>query len=257
MTPDRQTDFLSDLQEASRNASQQEAQSGPVLRELLFSRADAEPEFRKALVNNPEKTIGQMAKGMGAAATPELVREVKERYSAAIFGATDAEVKDLVFGTLGNVRQSFTRTLALSQWLFWVGMGLTVAAFVATLFPNNQKGWIAGVFGGGGILTLISYAVMNPLDRIRGAAANLVQVQIAYLSFYKQLNMLGGMNLDKMTIDDAVKYSAELRKCAVETIEAVQKIVERTAPYDPRSQLGNQPDDLRRSQSTRDNVPQH
>ena len=256
MPADPRPDFLSDLQEASRSASEQEMQSGPVLRELLFSRADTEPDFRKALVNNPEKTIGEIAKGMGASATPELIREVKERYSRVIFGATDTEVKALVFGTLANVRESFTRTLALSQWLFWVGLCLTVAAFVATLF-QNQKGWIAGVFGGGGILTLISYSVMNPLDRIRSAAANLVQVQIAYLSFYKQLNMLGGVDLDKMTIDDAVKYSTELRKCAVETIEAVQKIVERTSPYDPRSQLGNQSDDPRRSQSTRDNIPQH
>jgi hypothetical protein len=255
MASNPQPDFLSDLREASRNASQQEAQSAPVLRELLFSRADSEPEFRKALVNNPEKTIGELAKGIGAAATPELVREVKERYSAAIIGATDVEVKALVFGTLDNVRESFKRTLALSEWLFWVGLALTVAAFVATLFQNGN-GWIAGVFGGGGILTLISYAVMNPLDRIRSAAANLVQVQIAYLSFYKQLNMLGGVDLDKMAIDDAVKYSSELRKCAVETIEAVQKIVERTAPYDPRSVLGHLPGDSQPSPSANDNARQ-
>ena len=75
---------------------------------------------------------------------------------------------------------------------------------------------------------------MNPLDRIRNAAANLVQVQVAYLSYYKQLTMLGGDNRELMTLETAVRYSEELRKGAVETIEAVQKIVEATKAYDPR-----------------------
>ena len=138
------------LQDASRGVAEQEKLRAKVLRELLFARADTEPEFRKALVNNPEKTINEVAKGIGATATPELVQEAKERYSSAIFGATDQEVKDLVFGTLDNVRTSFKRTLSLSQALFWVG--LTVVAFVATLLQSpHQKGWIAGIFGGGGI----------------------------------------------------------------------------------------------------------
>jgi hypothetical protein len=46
--------------------------------------------------------------------------------------------------------------------------------------------------------------------------------------------MLGGADREKIILSEAVKYSTELRKSAGETMEALQKIVEKTAPYDPR-----------------------
>ncbi len=228
-------DFHSDLQQAGQTAGEQEQQSRQLLRELVFSRAEHEPEFKRALAANPEKVLQEEARRMGAELDEALIQETKERYSTAIIGASEREVTKLVFDTLWNVRKSFERTLALSQWLFYVGLGLTVTAFLVGVFAPGKE-MIAGIFGGGGILTLISYAVMNPLDRIRNAAANLVQIQIAYVSYYKQLNMLGGAGGDRMSLDDAVKYSSELRKGAVEMIEAVQRIVERTAPFDLRVQ---------------------
>ncbi len=238
MASNPQFDFASDLAQAGKSAGEQEQQSSQLLRDMVFSKAERDPQFKRALAANPEKVLEQEARRVGAHVDAKLVQETKDKYSTAIIGASEEEVTRLVFETLANVRTSFQRTLTLSQCLFFVGLGLTVAAFAVAVFYRDKE-VIAGIFGGGGILTLISYAVMNPLDRIRNAAANLVQVQIAYVSYYKQLTMLGGAESEKVTLDEAIKYATELRKGAVETIEAVQKIVANTAPYDPRVTRGD------------------
>jgi hypothetical protein len=246
-------DFSAYLKQADQTASDQEHQARDLLRELVFERAERDPQFKKALVQDPERVVreearkiptqggGQaveeVAQKMRTLTVQEVAQEARQRFSTAIIGASETQVTELVFGTLANVRTSFRRTLLLSQWLFLTGLALTVASFLVAVF--GEKDLIAGIFGGGGVLTLISHAVMNPLDRIRNAAANLVQVQIAYVSYYKQLSMLGGQDGHAMSIDDAVKYSTELRKGAVETIAAVQSIVEKTAPYDVRSTSTN------------------
>ena len=99
--------------------------------------------------------------------------------------------------------------------------------------PEVEVNYLVDQFGGGGIVTVISYAIMNPLDRIRNAAANLVQIQIAYVSYCKQLNMLDSSIKDHISPADAVKFSSELRKGAIETIVAVQGIVGKVAERKP------------------------
>jgi hypothetical protein len=227
-------DFLSDLQEAGRIAGEQEAQAKQLLIETVDARATDDPAFRRALAADPEKALNEEARKVGANVSPQLIDKVSKKYSTAIYGASEDDVKSLMFDTLNNLRTSFERTVLLSQVLFFTGLLMTAAAFLVALLSNGKE-LIAGIFGGGGIVTLITYAVMNPLDRIRNAAANLVQVQIAYVSYYKQLTMLGGGDRERMTLEDTVRYSKELRIGAVETIAAVQKIVDTTKSYDPRA----------------------
>ncbi|MBC8097680.1 MAG: hypothetical protein H7Y43_17910 [Akkermansiaceae bacterium] len=235
-TPTPSDDFLSDLLEAGRVAGEQETEAKKLLVETVDARVKEDPAFRRSMAANPERALQEEARKVGAEVSPELIAKAKEKYSTAIYGATEADVKTLVFETLENLKTSFTRTVILSQVLFFTGLVMTLASFLVALLAK-EKELIAGIFGGGGILTLITYAVMNPLDRIRNAAANLVQVQIAYLSYYKQLTMLGGGDRERMTLDETVRYSKELREGAVETIKAVQGIVDVTKPYDPRPPL--------------------
>jgi hypothetical protein len=84
-------------------------------------------------------------------------------------------------------------------------------AFVAGLFNANSTS--VAVSGGSGALSLLLSAVMNPLDRIRSAAGNLVQIQAAYLAFYKQLTILGGSG-DSLRREEIIAYAQEIREAS-------------------------------------------
>lgn len=221
-------DFLGDLQAAEHAAAEQEKQSSDLLREKIAARAKIEPEFRRALARDPAGTVAAEARRIGVEAEPELVEETRQKYSTAIVGATEEQVNELVFGTLRDVQRSFYLTMVLARWLFGVGLTMTVAAFVTGLWFSGKE-TISALFGAGGLLTLISYVVMNPMDRIRNAAANLVQIQIAYVAYYKQLSLLGGSLQERVGLDEAIRYAKELREGAETMIQALQGIVKQPA----------------------------
>ena len=68
---------------------------------------------------------------------------------------------------------------------------------------------------------------MNPLDRIRNAAGNLVQIQAAYLAFYKQLYILGERS-ETLTREEVISYAQELRKAGNDLAQTITGALEGT-----------------------------
>jgi hypothetical protein len=222
-------DLGSALKEADDVARRDQDASSERLLGRVVSRALADPAFLDSLSRDPKSAVEREAKGLGIAVPPatlELAERVPKLSSKTLPDLKDDEVGKLILGTIAELKESFKSTLRLASILFYAGLAMTLVAFAVGVFAQGKE-IISGLFGAGGLLTLISYVLMNPLDRIRNAAANLVQVQLAYLSYYKQLNLLGGGG-EKLSRDDALAYAKELRDGASQMIGSVQGVLEKS-----------------------------
>ena len=229
-----QFDFSAALKEADQIAAQQDADASGLLWGRVALRATSDEEFRQALMRDPERTIAHEAQQLNVTVEPSTVAQVaqiREILSPAVPGIGQPRVVQLVFDTIEDMRKSFKLTLQLSQLLFYAGVGLLVASFIVAVWKESQT-IVAAVFGAGGVASLISSTLMNPLDRIRDAGANLVQLQMVYLAYYKQLYMLGDAT-DVPASGDASRDAKELRDTATAMVLAVQSILAKAASATP------------------------
>ena len=220
------TDLSAALFDVAVEARNQESYAQELLLGKLTRKAADDPEFREELRAHPERVVRREAGDLQVAVTKGVVESVKV-LSAAIPGADADKVQKLIFMTIEDMRKSFTMTLQLSQWLFFAGLVMVAGAFCAALF--EQKLWAAGIAGGSGSLSLLLSAVMNPLDRIRGAAGNLAQIQAAYLAFYKQLYILG-VGVEQLSRDEAIAYAHELQQAANVMVESIGGALDKNRP---------------------------
>lgn len=217
-------------------AGDEDAKNQALLVGQLTLKAAEDPHFREQLQSQPKSVIQREAASLSIKPSEKVVDAVGMALSAAVPGADIKEVKELIFETVDDMRRSFKMTLELSRWLFFAGLGMVGLAFLSALFSDRL--WAIGVSGGGGALSLLLSATMNPLDRIRAAAGNLAQVQAAYLAFYKQLYILG-TSTDTLNRADAIGFSEELRKAATSMVETVSTALEKGGrePRTPRTLL--------------------
>lgn len=240
------SDFRRTWRQIIGEAEDQEAKTQALLVGQLTLKAAADPSFKEELRSNPKSVIEREAASLAIEPTSHVVDAVGRSFSAAIPGADVQKVQDLIFTTVDDLRRSFKLTLDLSRWLFFAGLGMVALAFGAALV--SDKLWAVGVSGGSGALSLLLSAVMNPLDRIRGAAGNLAQVQASYLAFYRQLYILG-TSTETLSRVDAISFSEEIRKAATAMVDSVGNALEkgskqpgskgRSAPHKAPSLAGN------------------
>jgi hypothetical protein len=224
-------DFSKTFKQASDTAREEEKKAQSLLWERLTTRAFEDPDFKKRLVAEPKKVIEMEAKnlqdqsGQNVEVPTSVVHDVTARardtFSAAVGEIDLKQVTDLVFGTIKDVRRSFNLTLVLCQVLFYAGLAMVAAAFIMTLIGGKQ--WASILFGVSGVASvLISAFVLGPLDRIRDAAGNLIQLQMAYLAYYNQLYLLGGgRNLQR---EEAFLYAQEIDRAALSMIGGVSHL---------------------------------
>jgi hypothetical protein len=193
-----------------REAHGQEERAKDLLLTRLTLKAANDPSFQRELRDDPDAVVRREAKELDIKPSKSLIEAAGKAATAAIPGLEQARVQTLVFTTIEDMRTSFKLTLELSRWLFFAGILLVMVAFVAGLF--NASSSSVAVSGGSGALSLLLSAVMNPLDRIRNAAGNLVQIQAAYLAFYKQLTILGGG--DVLAREEIIAYAREIREAS-------------------------------------------
>jgi uncharacterized membrane protein (DUF485 family) len=226
-----QFNFDKAFNDAQATVADREAQVNEVLWGHLAKRAAEDESFRQQLSSKPEETAAAEAQKLNLALAPAQIQKAKEIFgeSRALRGIDQSKVEGLIFGTISDVRKSFNTTLELSKWLFYVGLALLIAAavFVATKQGQEaaQAGWL---FGAGGIISLVVSLVMNPLDRIRNAGANLVQIQMAYLAYYNLLYLLG-TRVENLPFEEAKKYAEEFRTTAESMVKAVQSVLDKNA----------------------------
>jgi len=226
-----------DAQKALTAANQVAESQEAMLREMLWERvsekANQDADFRNELISDPKKAVESEAQQIPALAGKDVATAVVEKvaaqarsiYSSALPDLATDKVEDLIFGTIADVKRAYTLTLLLSQVLFYAGLAMVVAGFVAGLMGGEKL--ISLFFGSGGIASmLISSLIVSPLDRVQNAAGNLVQLQMAYLAYYKQLYLLGG-NDAKISREDALAYAREIDHLTLSLMGSVQDFVER------------------------------
>jgi hypothetical protein len=221
-------DFASTFADAQKIATENESHSGELLWGHVISRAAHDENFRKNLASDPEQTVAREAETLKIPVSQDQLKAAKAFFSRAVPGIDRDKVETLIFNTIEDVRKSFNMTLQLSQLLFFVGIVLLVASAIFTWVKGPIQG---SIFGGAGIISLVTSLVRNPLDRIRNAGANLVQVQMAYLAYYNLLYLLGSRG-DELPFADTQKYAHEMRESATSMVQAVQGIL-RLDPTEP------------------------
>lgn len=234
MTESIPFDAASAFQDAHAVAREQETQARLLLWDHVSDKAAIDAQFRSLLAADPAKAIAQEAgqlqdpSGRPVQVDTGVVEAVAEKaraaYSAIVPGVESQRVEELIFGTIEDIRLSFKLTLTLSQRLFYSGLAMMAVAFIAALAGGDKA--MSLLFGAGGIgSVLVSSLLMNPLDRVRNAAGDLVQLQMAYLAYYKQLALLGGGS-DPLSRQDAISQAREIDRAAVSLMAAVQTYVE-------------------------------
>ena len=218
---------------ADQIAREQESKARLLLWDQVSDKAASDEQFRQQLAKNPEAVIsreaGAIASTTGAQVSQNTVEQLAEKarktYSTVVPQIAQDRVEDLIFGTIDDMRTSFKLTLRLSQVLFYSGLAMVAAAFVYALVGGKET--ITLLFGVGGLVSvLLSSLVLSPLNRVQDAAGDLVQLQMAYLAYYKQLYLLGG-GADPLPKADAIEFAREIDRAAISLISSVQNHIER------------------------------
>jgi hypothetical protein len=220
---------------ADKIARKQEDQSRLLLWDLISEKAASNEQFRQQLTKNPEQVIRQEAgvlanvTGQQLDVSKDTVDKLAEKaiktFSVFMPQIGQDRVEELIFGTIEDMRTSFKLTLRLSQVLFYSGLVMVAVAFVVALTAAEKL--VPLLFGAGGLANvLLSSLVLSPLNRVQDSAGDLVQLQMAYLAYYKQLSLLGGSS-QEMSRDDAIAFSREIDRAALSLISSVQSNVER------------------------------
>lgn len=232
MTPPVVVDPVDLFREAQDLARTQESEASAVLWERLAQRVASDEEFRRLVERDPRRATEQVAQtlqdpsGQALAVDAETITAVAKRavetYSTAVPEVASQKVENLIFGTIEDFRRSFKLSLVMSQVLFYAGLVITLGAFVSSWLGHEKTSSL--LFGASGVGSmLISALVTGPLDRVQNAAARLLQLQMAYLAYYKQLYLLGG-GTAPLTRADAIAYAREIERAAVTLITSVQAI---------------------------------
>lgn len=228
MSEQFQFDTAKAFDPADRIARDQESKARLLLWDRISDKAASDERFRQQLAENPEQVVsreaGALASNTGEPVSKDtvdkLAEKVRKTYSMVVPQIGQDRVENLVFGTIEDMRTSFKLSLRLSTILFYSGLVMVAVAFVFALLRGEKA--ITLLFGGGGIVSLlVSSLVLSPLNRVRDAAGDLVQLQMAYLAYYKQLYLLGG-GTEPLPKADAIEYAREIDRAATSLISSVQ-----------------------------------
>ncbi len=218
---------------ADQIARDQEVTARLLLWDQISDKAAMDEGYRKQLVANPEAVVsreaGALAGGASDAVSKDTVEKLAEKarktFSSVVPQIAQDRVENLIFGTIEDMRTSFKLTLRLSQVLFYAGLAMVAASFVFALLRGERM--ITLLFSAGGLASiLLSSLVLSPLNRVQDAAGDLVQLQMAYLAYYKQLYLLGSGS-DPLPKADAIEFAREIDRAAISLIMSVQNQVER------------------------------
>lgn len=219
-----------------KSASSQREQAKAKLMEQVLEKAKTDDQFRQAFRDNPREAIDREANKLTdesgkpvLVATEDYEEAIKKVnnvvYSEAWRDLKMEDVQEMIFGTIKDIRKSFRLTLILSQVLFYSGLTMVVVAFVVALVSGEKM--VSLLFGAGGVgSVLISSLVTSPLNRVQSAAGDLVQLQMAYMAYYRLL-ILFGKESNLITVNDTILYARELNEATVTLIQSIEENIEK------------------------------
>jgi hypothetical protein len=214
---------------ADQTAREQESQARLLLWDVISEKAANNEQFRQQLAQDPEKLIQKEANTLSGTmgqieiskdTVANVAEKARKTFSSALPEVELDKVEKLIFGTIEDMRTSFKLTLLLSRVLFFAGLAMVVAAFIVAMMSGKEM--VTIVFGAGGVASvLISSLVLSPISRVQNAASDLVQLQMAYLTYYKQLYLLSS-NAPSLTTADTIAFSREIDRATISLITTMQ-----------------------------------
>ncbi len=237
-------DNTSPLTDALRTAMDQEAQATNLLLEQVTQQAKSDGAYKQLLAKEPEKAVQEAVQKLPEEQRRAIGDQQVEKVAARVADLANAlssvlpeidvdQVQQLVFGTIEDARRSFRLSLWLTQFLFYVGLAMVVGAFI-TAIVVDPRSVAALIFGAAGVSGVITSLVLNPLDRVQNAAGNLVQLEIAFLSYYKILYTLHRPP-GELGHKEAVAISREIRTITDDVLSAIDRHIERRGTEKPAS----------------------
>lgn len=144
--------------------------------------------------------------------------------------ALGSKMLTVIGQTFDNASRTF-KTIEIMSWItFVVGVALFVFAAFLAAFTHQQV--YSLLFGGLGATSFVVLFIQHPVDRVQQALANLVQVQIVFISYFDQVSWWEGLsNIPKGNQPDPEhleRASAGLQQRTAETMELLQRIIERS-----------------------------
>jgi hypothetical protein len=145
--------------------------------------------------------------------------------------ALSVKMMNVVGQTFDSASRTF-RTITVMSWItFAVGVALFVFAAILAAFTHAQVYSI--LFGGLGATSFVALFIRHPVDRVQQALANLVQVEVVFISYFDQVSWWEGLsNIPKENQPDPEhieRASAGLQQRTAETMDLLQRIIERTS----------------------------
>ncbi len=197
--------------------------------QLKKSLGVAQPE---ALLN-PDLPVSPPGAGPMPAAMAELFWKEQQKMMHEVMKnrlALGTKMLTVIGQTFDNASRTF-RTIAIMSWItFAVGIALFVFAAFLAAFTRQQV--YSLLFGGLGAASFVALFIQHPVDRVQQALANLVQVQVVFITYFDQVGWWEGLsNIPKGNMPDPdhiERASAGLQQRTAETMELLQRIIERT-----------------------------
>lgn len=158
--------------------------SEPVARreavKILKDYASGSDDTNKAMATAALKEIG------GEEAFNSLEEILQSRYIKPSNDLQEASFQ-VFTDTIDRMRRNYEAGIRMNRVIFWLGIGVVVIGIGSALF--GQDGGV--IFGTAGVIaglgTLVSQFLFGPLNRLQNALNELVQIEVAFVTFMHRL----------------------------------------------------------------------
>jgi hypothetical protein len=194
----------------------------------------AAKELREAL-GNPDMKVSTRAN--------QLLTMLGGQTAAQILTSERAKALDMYTDILSDadkdVRDHFKELMSQAKFSFWLSMtmhtivfGLGVAVLIASLLLALRDGltttstWIGVGGAGAGVLTiLLTSFYRNPLRNVRGSLNSLMQVDVVFLGYIRQVNQIDA-TFKHMFLDARDFGTTQMRDTVTQIQSSVKSILE-------------------------------
>jgi HEAT repeat protein len=175
----------------------------------------------------------------------ELLTDLGGQTAAQILLSERTKALDLYTNLLANadteVREHFGQLMSQARWAFWISMGMHVVIFVIGVVAllgslilalnGGEKSittWAAGAVGVASLLLTSFYK--NPLQNVRGSLNALMQVDVVFLGYVRQINQIDA-TFKHLFLEPKGFGTNQMQETVVEIQKTVSLVLEEIKKY--------------------------
>jgi hypothetical protein len=198
--------------------------------------ADEVASLRAAF--SPQPRAAQATPGASSASAVDAIAETVRNQQSQSRARADAQsarlielgnaTVDIFKTTLKYSARTYRMVTLMNSVMFWMGVGLFGFAALYGAFTRNLV--YTGIFCGLGAASFVSLFFLGPIDKTQAALSNLIQAEIAFMSYFEQITfaenyaMLPPPDSGRPTHESIAKASEMLQQRSKETIEILHYI---------------------------------